>query len=219
MSTYQTLVDDARTAAGVSKAQASDKALARQLWRKCVTFVQEIAELGGEDARMPRTSASVSIPADLTTGITLPTVANMVKLIGVELTYSNNVKRWVNIVAPSARNALVGRTPAAFVNGATLDPMPSDSSAVWTHDNILIAGWSDISSAAAEYYTYPTEVAAMTDTFPLDAVFEDPAVLGVAARYNPSLTGEAESAKTLMLVSLSRNIETEDETVEAVRLF
>lgn len=219
MATYQTLVDDTRALAGVSKADVSDKTLARAIWRKCVEFVKLVAEHGGEDARVPRTSAAVSIPADLTDGITLPVVGSMVKLIGVELTYTNNVKKWVNIVSADARNAQVGRVPAAFINGLTLDPMPADGTAEWTHANILTAGWQNISSAAAEYFTTPTEVTAMGNSFPLDASFEDPVILAVAARYNRGLSAEAQIAEGLLITSLARNIETEVETVEAVELY
>jgi len=218
MATYQNLVDDLRALhPELNRGQVTDKTAARAIWRAIYSLIEDAAELEIRDQRMPLDTKSLSVPADLTTGITLPTSAEMVKLYRVWLTYSTGAKDDVTIIPPSSRNDRVRPVPAAYISGATLYPIPADGDLAWTSANIENAGWNSVSTCTAEFCAPVSEVTALAGT-PQDPdgnaihlVFHRPALLAAAVdlasawgkgTYNP-LKYLAEEARMRLLTTLA----------------
>lgn len=195
MATYQNLVDDLRGLhPGLSRAHLTDKVAARAIWRAIVDLVTEAADLGvDDDQRMPTATSTPSVPADKTSGISLPASTSMIKLIRVELDYANGSKAYVRIVPASAKLDRVRPLPAAYIDGDTLYPIPGDGVGMWTDARMEDAEWSNVSTCTVHYVELPTEVTALGDTVPVDAAWHRAAIyragMDVALGHAPEALG------------------------------
>jgi len=210
---------------GVSRAAASDKVLGRAIWRALSDLVLEAAEHHDvTDPRMPRSTYSPSVPSDLTSGISLSAASNLLKIQTILLTYSDDSRAMVTIVPPESRYDRVDPTPAAFLDGSTLYPIPGDGDAIWTHARMLEAGWSDVSTITVEFIQGVAEPASGSVTVPVDTLFHRPAlyragldiVAGHAPEFMPVVQSLFLEAWEKALTSLVRPIAPEIEVVRAV---
>ena len=226
MATYQALVEDLRTMVpGVARAAASDKVLGRALWRAFSDLVQEAAEHHDvTDPRMPRSSATPTVPADLTTGIDLSSITDLLKIQEVQVEYSDSVRASVTIVPFKNRFDKAEPTPAACIDGNTLYPIPADGDGIWTHARMAAANWSNVSTLTVKYIPTVTEISALSDTVPVNEVFHRPGIyrsgVDIVAAHAPELMAQVQmlyaEAWNAALLSLVRPIANEIEVVRAV---
>ena len=198
MATYGDLVKDVRALVpGLSDTDVTDKTIARFVWRATITLVTEVADLNADDPRLPRSTEAPSIPSDLTTGISLP--SDVLKIVFFEVQYStNNLRDLVTLVVASSRFDSVSPTPAGYIAGTTLYPIPADGSKVWTDAQIKAGGWTDVSKVTTEYVPDPAEPTALSTTYDVDSAFERGAVYAAAADlargYSPPIAVQYDAA-------------------------
>lgn len=180
MATYADLVRDLRAIVPAvpdsGPGGVADKALARMIYRAAVRLVTDVADLNADDPRLPRTTSALTVPADLTDGITLPT--SMVKVIFVVAEYSGDIQALVTIVPASQRFDIIHPTPAGYIAGGKLYPISADGSDIVSDSVLESADWTDIQTLTCEYVALPTEPTAMSTTFDLNLAFEMAALHG-----------------------------------------
>ena len=209
MATYSDLVHDVRALAPeLSRSVASDKQIARLVWRSLQRMVRRATELSPDDNRLARTSAALTVPADLTAGMTLPT---MIKPLSFEVRYSTGHRLPLTLVAAFMRWDEIRPLPAAFIQNDKLYPLSgSGGRAEWTDASMEKSDWKDASTVQIEYIPDVTEPTAMTSSITVNDLFHDVAVHDAASSLvrepgrTPFLTALRQEKEMEVLGSLRR---------------
>lgn len=217
MATYGELTLDVRGHTGFTRQQKADKFIARMIWRGLDKVIREAVELNPQDNRLPRATSSVAAPADLTSGFAVPT---NLKLLTVEARYDSGARSELNVVPEYARWGTIHPKPAAYIQNATLYPIPAVANTAWTHATISSLGeWSDVASVVFEYVAPPSAPTSMGGTVPNDDLFHDAAVWWAAfcCSKNPNDLMMYEREKEKVLGSIGRIQPAGSEAVVDVR--